>query len=117
MKRKTPLKRAGRIKPKKRSAAEFARIYHSKARVAFVKSLGCAVCFRTGDCDNAHTESGGKARKADYTTIVPLCRRHHIQYDQHIPPFDDLGQRAQIRAYAEWVQAAWLRSPQNGRFA
>jgi hypothetical protein len=26
-----------------------------------------------GPCDNAHIETGGMGRKADYTKIIPLC--------------------------------------------
>lgn len=72
--RKSPMKRGGRIKPvnRKRRQSEFARCYHSRERVAFVKALPCLVC-RRGPCDNAHIETGGMGRKADYTKIVPLC--------------------------------------------
>lgn len=78
--RKTPLKRGGRIKPKKRSAEEFARIYHSEARVKFIKWLGCIVCGAT-PCDGHHTKNGGTGRKSGYETIVPLCRAHHEEVD------------------------------------
>ena len=79
-----PVKRSA-IKPsgtrlnpvnQKRKASAFARAYHSKERVAFVKALPCVVCHQTPS-DNAHIENGGMGRKADYTTIVPLCRTHH----------------------------------------
>lgn len=56
----------------KRQRSEFARCYHSKERVAFVKALPCIVCGH-GPCDNAHIESDGMGRKAHYTKIVPLC--------------------------------------------
>jgi hypothetical protein len=76
--RSTPLKRTGpiarksRIKAKKRKPSEFARIYGSKERVAWVKAQPCVVCGR-GPCENAHTEVGGIGYKAGYETIVPLC--------------------------------------------
>lgn len=81
-----PMKRGGRIKPKPRSAGEFARIYGSRERVAFVKSLPCAalvlhqVC--DGPIDNAHTQTGGMGRKANADTIAPMCRKHHREYDE-----------------------------------
>lgn len=79
--RGAPPKRSGPIKAKPRPASETRRIYGSKARVAWVKSLPCAGCNR-GPCINAHTESGGTGRKADHTTIIPLCERcHRIQHD------------------------------------
>ena len=56
----------------KRRVKEWDRAYGSKARVKFVAQLPCAACGR-GPCENAHTISGGAGRKADYTTIIPLC--------------------------------------------
>lgn len=72
--RRTPLKRGKPLNRvnRKRRQSEFARTYHSKERVEFVKALPCIVCGH-GPCDNAHIETGGMGRKADYTKIVPLC--------------------------------------------
>lgn len=46
--------------------------------MAFVKSLDCIA--RQWDCDgeihNHHTATDGIGRKADASTIVPLCARH-----------------------------------------
>ena len=70
------------LRPKKRSAAERERIYGPKGRVEWVKSLPCLICQRTPS-ENAHTENGGMGRKADYTTIVPLCAAHHRELHQH----------------------------------
>lgn len=61
------------VKKRKRSKAEFARIYGSKKRVEFVKSLPCVSCGITGYIENAHIETGGMGRKADYDKIIPLC--------------------------------------------
>jgi hypothetical protein len=57
---------------RKRKLSEFARCYHSRARVLFVKNLPCVVCGLMR-CDNAHIEGGGAGRKADYDKIIPLC--------------------------------------------
>jgi hypothetical protein len=114
--RSVPLKRGGRIKPKKRSAAEFTRIYGSKARVAWIKAQPCLVCHRS-PCDNAHTVTGGTGRKAGFETIVPLCRRCHLGYDQHRYPFNVWSFRDPIQdAAAEYV-AGWLTISQgkNGK--
>ncbi len=73
----------------KRKASEWARVYHSRARVEMVKSMTCeafmGLCGETTDCDgpmeNAHTGRGaGMGRKAGYATIIPLCRHHHREY-------------------------------------
>lgn len=86
-KARKPLQRTGRIKrqsrivPKKRTPSEFARIYHSKVRVKWVKEQPCVACSwhvrfaNTDASDNAHIPSrSGMSRKGDYTTIIPLCR-------------------------------------------
>lgn len=57
----------------KRRASEFARCYHSKERVEFVKSLPCVACGRGGLSENAHIETGGMGRKSGFEKIVPLC--------------------------------------------
>lgn len=56
-------------------AAAFARCFHSEERVAFISSLPCIGCGHR-PCQNAHIETGGMARRADYTKIVPLCGPH-----------------------------------------
>ncbi len=110
-----PIKRS-RIKPKKRSASEFARIYGSRARVAWVKSLPCCYCaalhtlfaiVAKGDSHNAHTVTGGMGRKAGYDTIVPLCAEHHRRYDQRQFPLDDEATRDALKAHAARIQQMW----------
>lgn len=119
IRRKTPLPRPTKpiarsaIKPRtarpkarnvKRHAGEWARAYGSKARVAFVKSLGCCVsgCM-DGPVENAHTVNGGMGRKADANTIVPLCRAHHRFLHQHGP----LGFAASFPLRNGWTLADW----------
>jgi hypothetical protein len=119
MKRSQPMKRAGRIKPKPRTRSEFARIYGSKARVEWVKSLPCLICGR-GPCDNAHTENGGMGRKGDAASIVPLCcmgmddphspgylRGHHgLLHQIGVATFES-EYRVDLKAEAARVAAAW----------
>lgn len=65
------------IRKKPRKPSEFARIYGSKERMEFVKSLPCAACGVVGYSENAHLlGSGGLSRKAGYETIAPLCGVH-----------------------------------------
>lgn len=106
------VKRSGPIKAKKRTKQSFARIYGSPERVAWVKSLPCSVVGCTeGPIHNAHTETGGMGRKADYTTIIPLCWRHHqfvhergmAELQRHFPL---AGSPADVAAS---IAAAWER--------
>lgn len=107
--RRSPMKRGGKIAPKKRSASEFARIYGSRARVAWVKTLRC--CVHTLGCigpiDNAHTENGGMGRKADARTIVPLC--NHLHRKLHAMGAESFQRvyRVELRAEAARVDALW----------
>jgi hypothetical protein len=89
--RRSPMKRGEgpvrktRIKPKKRPAGKFARIYGSKERVRWVKLSECVCCGKEGTEEhpnaNHHTENGGQGRKADYHTIVSLCHPcHHLHH-------------------------------------
>jgi hypothetical protein len=66
------LKRSKPLRPKKRTNAEFARIYGSEERVLWVKSLPCLVCGKLPS-DNHHIVNEGMGRKASYRLIVPLC--------------------------------------------
>jgi hypothetical protein len=73
-----PIARSGKPKAKKRTASEFARIYGSRARTVFVKSLRCTVGICVGwPVEQAHTQNGGMGRKGDAASIVPMCFWHH----------------------------------------
>lgn len=89
LKRKTPLRaksqirRKKRIKAKRKSKRErdayIARVYGSRERLLAIKAMPCAACGGLPS-ENHHMESGGMGRKADHTTIVPLCLTHHAFY-------------------------------------
>lgn len=122
LRRKTPLRRGARgaglkplkptrsspIKRKKRSPREFARVYGSEERVLWVQSLPCCRCGRRPS-ENAHTENGGRGRKADSPTVAPLCRPCHRAYDEHRAPFNEPEARAAVRRHAEFTAAQWDR--------
>lgn len=96
----------------KRKKSEFARAYGSKERVEWVKAQACVMCSHlevatVQPCHNAHTVSGGKGRKADANTIIPLCPEHHRQYDDYIEPFDRYGVRDFFRAKADDTERRW----------
>lgn len=121
---RTPIGRKTVPKKKnvKRRQSEFARCYHSKERVAWVKSLPCVICAGlspfiaavTGPRDNAHTESGGAGRKAGYETIVPLCRNHHRRLDEHRKPFDQPELRQAVKDCASRIEASWQKVAFSG---
>ncbi len=92
MKRRKPLPRStkplkrGRVRRvnKERKAREFARAYGGEARLAWIHAHPCLATdhewdFCDGKMEAAHTESGGTGRKADASTLVPLCKHHHRQ--------------------------------------
>jgi hypothetical protein len=82
--RRSPVTKKPRKAPKKvnakRKAREFARAYGSKERVAWVKSLPCVACTSNGRSDNHHICGDGAGRKADHTSIIPLCRACHLAW-------------------------------------
>lgn len=88
-----------------RERAEFARVYGSKERVAWVKAQPCVGC-GARPSDNHHTKNGGFGRKGDYTTIVPLCRGCHRALHNGRKPCLDWGDGSHLAAATE---ARWQR--------
>ena len=78
MKRSGPIKRKTPVRARnpKRKAAEFARCYHSEARVLWIQALPSVVS-GAGPCQNVHTRGDGAGRKAGYQWIVPLTDAEH----------------------------------------
>lgn len=122
--RRSPMKRGGRVRPvnRKRRKSEFARCYHSKARVEWVKSLPCVFCAHRGCSENAHVWGrSGMGRKGPYTEIVPLCGpwsgltsegplNHpgcHRLFDRHEWPLNNPEVREFIRGKAKHIEYAW----------
>lgn len=99
-----------RRKPRTRS--EFARIYGSKKRVAWIKSQPCiaAVWGCVGPMQNAHTENGGMGRKADAKTIVPACQHHHDEMHHEGVRTFAMRYGVHPKALAVSTEAAWQRS-------
>ena len=66
------------MRRKPRSAAEFRRIYGSKARVVAIHALACHACgMESAEC--VHLENGGMGRKAGWQTVVDLGHRCHMR--------------------------------------
>lgn len=118
--RRTPLKRSAPPKRGKRvrranvarKRREFARVYGSADRVAFVQSLSCFACDAIGmeskwPVQNAHICGGGGSRKADRDKIIPLCAAHHTL--MHMTGTRHFAERfsLDLLAGAHAVEAAW----------
>ena len=119
MKPRTPIRRTA-IRRKPRKPSEYARIYGSRTRALFVKSLPCQMCFRVGPSDNAHVgrEGKGMGRKANYDQIAALCRRCHTDYDNGDMIYDrgtDSGKwnRMLVLCAADRTEKLW-QSHTNG---
>jgi hypothetical protein len=108
------------IPKKKRTPSEFARIYGSRERVAYVKQYGCWImdAYCIGEpVENAHTVTGGMGRKANAETIIPLCRYHHRELHRHgagtFQAAHDVNlARAAARVERDWQ--AWRRAAGEG---
>lgn len=103
----------------KRKRREFLRTFGSDQRVAWVRRQPCAWCGVHGYSVNAHTENGGRGRKGDVASIVPLCASRgvtlgcHEKYDQHLAPFDIASNRTTMRHVASNTADAWERLTRN----
>lgn len=120
IRRLTPLARGKPPKQRnaKRRRSEFARCYHSKARIRFVASLPCAA---DGNDDrripreNAHSQNDGMGRKGHYTTILPLCHRCH--HKQHQSGWLAIGMSEEgRRRAAERTEELWQESITRGAY-
>lgn len=110
-----PTKPIARVNEARRER-EFRRTYFSEERVKFVKSLGCLVrdsdrpgnrvC--SGPIENAHIRIDGIGRKAHYTEIVNLCRRHHEILGASRPDFES-SYCVNLDSAAHDVELGWLR--------
>ena len=111
-----------------RKAREFARKYGSIERVFYISEcLACAVpgC-NAGPQDNAHTQTGGTGRKADSTTVIPLCTGmygHHAEWHKGDKTFCELYGLDPDKAAAD-TEESWTlygdevvaRAKADGRF-
>lgn len=112
------------IKKKGRKPSEFARIYGSKSRVAWVKGLACVAHGPTchGGIEGHHVITGGTARKADAKFIAPLCKGHHGDLHYHGRRTFEKAFGLDLIAEAAHTQTLWLLhcgrlgiSPESGK--
>ncbi len=113
IKRGKPPKRSGRIKPKKRSASEFARIFHSGERVIWISMRCCVACGIRG-CENAHIAGEGMGRKGGYAKVIPLCPAcHRLQHRIGAGSFA-IRYNLDLRAIAAATERAWVDAQERG---
>ena len=105
--RRKPVKRVNA----KRKAKNWSRAYGSEERVAFVQSLPCVFGGQSSPCAgviaNHHTESGGRGRKADAETVVPLCTRHHLELHQAGATAMETVYGVDLKAEAALTETRW----------
>jgi hypothetical protein len=91
---------------RQRKSKNWTRAYGSVERVLFVRSLPCVMCGAVPS-ENAHIETGGMGRKADYTKIVPLCKSGHDAF--HVYGRDYFKHRSylDLEAAAAETEARW----------
>lgn len=124
--RKSPEQRK---RDRERKRREFARKYHSLERVYYVaQEVCCAVptCrwYTDSNNDNAHIETGGMGRKADYTKVIPLCRKHHRELHALQPERFQLAHSFSLEEAAAQTDRSWStygadiveRAKKDGRF-
>lgn len=118
--RRSPLKRKAPMRRTKRSA--YARRPRDVEFMLWVKTLLCAVeeewplfPVRPTACDGVveadHMGQRALSRKADDTTCVPMCTKHHRERSDHSGTFRAMT-RDQLRAWRERAmmrtQTLWL---------
>jgi hypothetical protein len=114
--RTTPLRSTTPIRRKPRKASETRRIYGTRKHQKWLRDHPCLGCACSGSDDYPHhlhhTANGGKGRKADASTLVPLCYGCHWLLHQHGP---ETFQRAHadflcgrtLESWAETYADAW----------
>lgn len=133
---KFPFSKRSQIRKKPRKPSEFKRIYGSKQRVEWVKSLPCSACGVVGYSENAHVAPAsekGTGYKADAEWIAPLCGTFldygvggwlqslnigcHKMYDEHRDDFDEEFPDFNPEEAARTTNEAWMAlsgvSPNN----
>lgn len=87
---------------------DFARVYGSPERVAWLQSLPCIACYATPS-QVSHVKSGGVARKGDAQFTVPMCHACHQEYHQHGHTTFEGKYEIDLLAVAANVAAAWTK--------
>lgn len=99
------------VAKKKRTPSEFRRIYGSRERVKWVKTLDCLAegPYCDGPIHGHHVITGGTGRKADAKFIVPLCEGHHRELHSEGRHTFEADYRVNLIASAADVSAAWIQ--------
>jgi hypothetical protein len=55
----------------------------------FIKSLPCVACLTRWNVDPCHTGPHGIGQKSSDLSCIPLCRRHHREFDANPYGFEE----------------------------
>lgn len=73
-----------------------------------MKRRVCVGCWSLDHAiENHHTEGGGVGRKADYTTIIPLCAPCHREWHDHGRATFEAKHQMNATTEAARVEYAW----------
>lgn len=94
--------------------AKFQREYGGVTRLTWLKAWVCRARLHphldcSGPIEAAHTASGGVGRKADASTLIPLCRKHHAELHQYGAHSFEKAYGLSLRHEAEKVDNEWQR--------
>ena len=102
------MKRSNSLRSRERRRDLFARHFHSRERVDFIRSLPCEVTGFEGQSHNAHTKSRGSGGTFEH--ICPMSFRAHRDFDE-MPAavFEKKYQRTKqsVRDRAEYYHQLW----------
>ena len=74
----------------------------------FIASLPCLVCGTRRNVDPCHTGSHGIGTKSSDLNCIPLCRKHHDEFDED-PKLFAILHGLDIRALIARYNATWLQ--------
>lgn len=105
LKRKTELKRTGRIKPVNHKRKAQRNRDHFGEKAEWIRTLPCLVCGQ-GPSQACHAKSRGAGGTSDH--LVPMCKKHHDE--QHLVGVKTFGvyHGVDLMEEAESYHKAWL---------
>ena len=85
-----------------------------RKRLAAIRKLPCVVCSRS-PVDAAHSNQSGHGKgmglKACDSKTIPLCRNHHVEYDQ----FQKMNRSESVEWFAKMLEKTELMLSQTDK--